>query len=665
MEEHRIWQIKLPPEECPNPDSLGSLEAIYRELCRIDDIDRRLTKSRLEGYDDSWWEYFDGNSNGDYATEEQIDAACRDVTWRVDRDREALRGKAMHLSHDTLRRLGILDLPMEILVRIFGFLQHQDIEVRDNSIIYWPSKVQSVSNASEPLLTIYNARQVCRLFNTLASPLLCPFLNLKIEQESLDRAEILLENPYIASGVMGIQVSLEYRPIELAESFRRFAIVRMEHLGRMNRAVDWPIGVTDEEEQESRPDHLRIGNYQEIYDAWDYFLGFMGEPAYLPLDEEEDGRIFEPKGTYQPDRVALEFWRIFCNGHKEYVRLQKSQHDLIQSRTFVKTLSSLASRLNRPLALRLHSSFDSDGLWNRHDAYKILTDNAELAKFMPTANTWSEMMHTMRSPVILHQVKILSELPIAMHEAGVVLRYLTVGCFPELNSYSTLCPGEDESLDSPEWGDLSAACQHLEVFQVEWGGRPARGNFLDLGDEVYNERYVNSVLSSQQLQHVNVTISPFGLTDSTGHTTIRVPHMPAVLANINWPRIKHVSINTLSLNYEELEHFCKALGLNVEYIGLISINLESGSWANILDILRDKMASSRKSERCRVWLADLRGGELGQRGSSFVNRTPFPRGQELEDPGLIDWFRDYIKGEMDENPAVKSRFFWSSGTPKA
>ncbi|KAL6354841.1 hypothetical protein LRP88_12198 [Fusarium phalaenopsidis] len=394
MEEHRIWKIKLPLEEYPDPDSLGSLEAIYRELCRIDDIDQRLTKARLEGYDDRWWEYFDGNSDGDYATEEQIDAACRDAIWRLDRDREALRGKATHLSRDTLRRLRILDLPMEILVQIFGFLQHQEIEVRDKSIIYWPSKVQSVSNASEPLLTIYNARQVNRLFNTLASPLLCPFLNLKIGQGSLDRAEILLENPYIASGVMGIQVSLEYRPIELAESFRRFAIVRMEHLGRMNRTVDWPISVTDEEDLESRPDHLPTGNYQEIYDAWDYFHRSMEEPAYLPSDEEEDGRIFEPKGTYQPDKAAREFWRIFCKGYKGYIKLRKSQHDLIKSRTFVKTLSSLASRLNRPLALRVHNSFDADGLWSRHDAYKILTDKAELAKFMPTANTWSEMMQT-------------------------------------------------------------------------------------------------------------------------------------------------------------------------------------------------------------------------------------------------------------------------------
>ncbi|KAL2670657.1 hypothetical protein Neosp_014446 [[Neocosmospora] mangrovei] len=671
MEEHRILKIKLPPEECPDPDSLGSLEAIYRELSRIDDIDRSLTKAMLEGFDDSWWEYFDGNSNGDFATDGRIESVCRDAIWRADRDREALRRRAMHLSRDTSRRLSIVDLPMEILVHIFGYLQHQAIKVSNKNIIYWPSKVQSVSNATGPLLTVYNARQVCRLFNTLASPLLCPILNLKIEQKSLDRAENLLANPNIASGVMGIQVSLEYRPLELAESFRRFAIVRMGHLEWLNRDVDWRIGATDKEDRESGPNHTRTSKYQEIHDAWNYFLTIEEGEAYLFSEEgneEENDRIYEPFGisTYLPDKAAVEIWRIFCNGHREYVKLQKAQHALIQSRTFVKTLSSLlAWRLNRPLALRMHTSFDPDGLWNRDDAYKILTDNAELAKFLPTANTWSEMMHTMRTPVMLHQIKILSELPIAMHEAGVVLRHLAINHLPEYNSFSTICPGDVESLDSPAWEQLSTACQHLEIFQVEWGGRPARGSFRYIDNQEYNERYVNSVLSSQQLEHVNVTISPFGLSDGTLHTTERVPHMPAVLANINLPRIKKVYINTLSLRYRELENFCKALGSHIEYIGLISVNLESGSWVSILDILRDKMASSHKSGMCQVWLADLRGGELGQRGSNFVNRTPNPRRRELEDPGLVDLFRDYIKGDMDENPAVNSKFFWSSGELKA
>ncbi|RSL73909.1 hypothetical protein CEP54_000126 [Fusarium duplospermum] len=641
MDEHQARPIKSPP----NPNSFGSLEDIYRELWVTGE---ECHKSKREVKDE--------DSDLDNAMTEQAETACRDAVFQLDLHRQALRKRAMDLSRDTLRSLTVLDLPMEILVQIFGYFQHQDIEIRHNSNIYWPSKVQSVSKASEPLLIIYNTRQVCSLFNTLASPLLCPFLNLKLDQESLDRAEILLSNPYISSGVVGIQVSLEYRPIELAESFRQFAIWRMGDLGQLNHAVDWPIDAIDGEDLESKPDQLRTGNYKEIYKAWDYFVGPMEEPDYLSSDDEEDGphcRIYEPKGTYQPDKEGLEFWRIFCNSHKEYVKLQKSQHDLIQSRTFVKTLSSLASRLDRPLALRIHSSFDPDGLPNRYDAYKVLTDKMELANFMPTAHTWHEM-YDMRSPVVLHQAKILSELPIAMHKAGVVLRHLTVGCLPELYSFSKLCPGEDETLDSPAWDELSEACQHLEVFQVQWGGRPARGQFLFPEDQGYNERYVNSVLSSQQLEHVNVTISPFGLNDGIVNSSMYLPYMPAVLANINWPRIKTVSINTFSLNQEELETFCKGLSSNLEYVGLISINLQSGSWVKILDILRDKMASSRKSVTCRVWMADLRGGELGQRESRFVSPSPNPRSRELEDPEMADRFRDYIKGSWIEIQRSKS-----------
>ncbi|KAJ4329101.1 hypothetical protein N0V84_000460 [Fusarium piperis] len=551
----------------------------------------------------------------------------------------------MDLSRDTSRGLSVIDLPVEILVQVFSYFQHQDFGVRYNGSIYWPSKVVSIANADEPLLTIYNARQVCRLFNTVASPLLCPFLNLKLDQESLDRAEILLANPHIASGVVGIQVSLEYRPIELAEDINQFAAARRDDLGQMNSAVAWCV---DEDGPES--DHLQAGNYLAIAGAWNHFLGLRPDTAYTSSDEEDDPHQDFEEGRYEPSEAAMEFYDILCQSHKKYVQLQKLQHELIYSRSFINTLSSLASRLNRPLALRIHDSFDADGLWHRHNAFKILTDNAELGKFLLTTYSWGDM-NDVKARITLSQVKILSELPIAMHKAGVVLRHLTVGCLPEFNNFDKLCPGENESPDSPAWEELSAACQHLEIFQGEWGGHPVRTRFLDPKYHVYIERYVNSILSNQHFEHVNITLSPYSLDDGNGNAAVSLPHMPGVLSNINWPRVKKVSINSFSLHQEELEHFCDALSSNLEYIGLVSIDLKSGSWVNILHVLRDKMANS---SRARVWMADLRGGELGQK----KNRNPllpgFPRIWELEDPVMVVRFMNYVKGELDENPAAKN-----------
>lgn len=245
----------------------------------------------------------------------------------------------MDPSWDTSRDLSVLDLPLEILVQIFGYFQHQGFGVRYNSRIYWPSQIPSVTEANQPLLTIYNTRQVCRLFNTAASPLLCPFLNLKLDQESLDRAKILLANLRIASGVVGIQASLECRPIELAEDLKQFDVARRDDLGQMNRTLEWCV----DEDPGPGLGRVQVGNYIAIAGACNHFLGLRPESAFSPLDEEEDDQHHQHFGEeelYEPNEAALEFCDIPIQSHKRYVQLQKAQHDLIKSRSFVNTLSS-------------------------------------------------------------------------------------------------------------------------------------------------------------------------------------------------------------------------------------------------------------------------------------------------------------------------------------
>ncbi|KAM0429646.1 hypothetical protein ACHAPT_006251 [Fusarium lateritium] len=721
MEEYHVFSVKFLPEELEWPDagSLTSLNAIYRELCRIDDLDRRLMESRYEGdgwindwindWDDGWcgsWHDGQKNTTAEQANRERT--ALREAIRQLDDHRKALRQRAMDLSRGTLMGLSILDLPMDILVQVFSYFQHQQVRPRHNGSISWPGKIPSMSNAIGPLLTLYNARQVCRLFNTTASLFFCPFLNLKLDQESLDRAEILLANPSIARGVVGIQVSLEYRPVELAEDLALFAKARKRDLAQMESAMEWwaeggcsPI----EEDLEPSPYRVAADSYWAIVDAWNHFLGIKDESVFWDSDEEEegvdenqdggvrgpndqvqdpvedisqnrdpsdanievenrsehegsrstdlqDGRSLhkapeEEEEKYEPDEAALEYYNILCSSHKEYAKLQKSQHDLLQTHSFVNTLSSLTSRLNRPLALRIHGSLDRREICFQEDQdslYDILTNKAELAKFLLTTHQWEDMdaMDEMRGHVTLAQAKVLSELPIAMHKAGVLLRHLTVGYLPGFCSFSQLCPGENEAPDSPGWRDLSAACQHLETFQGEWGSHPVRKWYLDPKDSVYIEKYINAVLSGDQFEHVNITLSHYGLNNGNGKSVAPPSHMPGVLENVQWPRIRRVRIHNLSFHQEELDRFCNALGPKAENIGFVSINLLDGSWLNTLDILRDKMADSRNKGTCQVWMADLRGGELGQ-------RTLSPEWL-LE---KVKSFRDYVKGELEENPAAK------------
>jgi len=78
--------------------------------------------------------------------------------------------------------------------------------------------------------TIQSARQVCQLFNQLASPLLCPILQVQLDQASLDLANDISRNPLIAAGVRGIQAVLDYRPEELATDLSRLKDQRKKDL---------------------------------------------------------------------------------------------------------------------------------------------------------------------------------------------------------------------------------------------------------------------------------------------------------------------------------------------------------------------------------------------------------------------------------------------------
>jgi hypothetical protein len=86
---------------------------------------------------------------------------------------------------------------------------------------------------------IQNLRLVCRAFNELASPLLCPVLQVDVNQKSLDRAVSVSNCPSVASSVGAICVGLHCFPVELASDLARFMEFRLEKLEEVERTHDY------------------------------------------------------------------------------------------------------------------------------------------------------------------------------------------------------------------------------------------------------------------------------------------------------------------------------------------------------------------------------------------------------------------------------------------
>jgi hypothetical protein len=111
----------------------------------------------------------------------------------------------------------ILDLPEEILLDIFCSFE-SGFPVHDPSEPY----NLGIAKDSNRLEFLGNNRLVCRTFNRLISPLLCPIVRVSLCSGSIDRLEGLSRNPLIAQGIRGIKLSLLFRPRAIATDFGRY-----------------------------------------------------------------------------------------------------------------------------------------------------------------------------------------------------------------------------------------------------------------------------------------------------------------------------------------------------------------------------------------------------------------------------------------------------------
>ncbi|KAK3361761.1 hypothetical protein B0T24DRAFT_690161 [Lasiosphaeria ovina] len=154
----------------------------------------------------------------------------------------------------------------------------------------------------------------------------------------------------------------------------------------------------------------------------------------------------------------------------------------------------------------------------------------------------------------------------------------------------------------------------------------ARDNF---GVQVV-DYFFGSVLSGQRLEtltfaHIAEEPAAANLPDPEAF----FPVTGALAAMKSWlPRMRVLSLVGISATQEQLERLCKALPEDqMERIMLCNVKLgpnggpavaEGGrtpppppSWARILDILREKCKVRYHRRRCRITLAQLRGGEYG------------------------------------------------------
>jgi hypothetical protein len=291
-------------------------------------------------------------------------------------------------------------------------------------------------------------------------------------------------------------------------------------------------------------------------------------------------------------------------------------------------------------------------------------DKEELNRFMLASHNWAaiEGMHDE-----LFAASILTELPIAINVAGGSVRSISVSCFPQLTNHSRLFANETNEKRGQTLAALTRSCNQLETFHFGHQGMNhsrIRRHHLPTDEQACMDEYLGAMLSSKDLVDVHLNMYSFALNDGTG-TLGPFIRIGSALSSIQSCRLRRVGVSSVSLQGDELRTLISALGSQVQHVALSGVEIVSGSWADLLDLLRSKVAAQCQDGRCTASLDDLFGGEF-QISSSHLD-SPASMTSQVSDSGsagsrksaLVNEAQEYISGKLLENPLRGSMQKWT------
>ncbi|KAM7196946.1 hypothetical protein V8F33_005828 [Rhypophila sp. PSN 637] len=162
----------------------------------------------------------------------ELDKACVEQTT-IEADQQRTRHMFDMVARPMIRKLGVLDLPNEVLLKVFKFLENFQID--------W-AYIRGKSNWSgnRDKQSIKHSRLVCRRFCDLSSQFLVRLIRVTPDVESRSRLEEISRHPTISKGVTDIWLALNFHSPNL-DDFQRFTSYLLDvvdaHSSRDNR---WP-----------------------------------------------------------------------------------------------------------------------------------------------------------------------------------------------------------------------------------------------------------------------------------------------------------------------------------------------------------------------------------------------------------------------------------------
>ncbi|KAI0838851.1 hypothetical protein F5Y06DRAFT_266702 [Hypoxylon sp. FL0890] len=434
----------------------------------------------------------------------------------------------------------ILDLPSEILAHIFSYVR--PTASRDDSLRRGGARHFS-SSPNE----IKNIRLVCRRFCEESSHLLLPIVTVSINSTSLARLDEISLHPFIAQGIRMIVVVLSFFASDLANEFNEYFFYYQWRELRA-RVKEWGARTDNSNTPGCGDGNLAaVTKCRRILDSWNR-AGWNSTASNL---NDEDQRNMQ----------------LIRRAHEEYRHAYLEQERLRTTGSFVQAVADAVARM--PLAKSLYIT-DREPIFKPPSQRatsltivdKMANDDVFIANIVRPIAWAHELGHEFSSPPL----ELLSQIPLAIHGAGVKLTDVNYN-ISAVRDFSRFFRG------TQDLKSLKIAMRQLTSFTFELAfSRDDPGVFENFDYEGVTH-FVEAFIDTDSIQSIGINMGT-SLLLSAG----------SLLLTRTWPRLRHVYFQS-PLHFEELREFYARIQRPVE-VELDGVYLLSGSWADVLDIMR-------------------------------------------------------------------------------
>ncbi|KAJ3483463.1 hypothetical protein NLG97_g7302 [Lecanicillium saksenae] len=522
--------------------ALAKLMLFHKKLDAAQHLDagtfKRLERQAFGGerpQESNWWK--SAARDGLLQSLERMNDTLEQIKtskWKAEAVQLKQNALVNSLSHPHLRGARVMSLPEEILLCIFELVHNFKI---DSAYGF---------GSSESRNEIQNIRLVCRRFCHVSSHLLMSAVRVGCSEESLRRLDEISRHSVFSRGVRSVRLVLHF----YNSSFRNLN----EFIAHYTNEADFQILSQD------RPGMWELLNVSEQDGAR---MIAEGRAVVSKLRQLTESNSSDADAGLR-SRVE--------EVHQRYIASLDKQKSLIESGHFTSVFGSAIARMPAAHDLEIH---DSD-VW----AF------APQPLFSPQLGFWDAFCRRMLWPLTGYQTagstldnpryECIGQAIGAAQKAGATLNSLKL----------TLCtPGAAGSWSSAHDQLVSGGMRRLTSFEFSCR------EFESYEDCNQFSKFLSTCLDTGTLQNIRIHLD----TGDTS-TTPRLD-LAQVMGSSCRDRLTSLQLHCFLWHASTLSCLWKRLPSSIGYVRLYNMRLQSGTWSQVLDVLRQKTYGSIHLQR--------------------------------------------------------------------